>query len=186
VPGDGGAFGEELEESGLRSAGSEALREMMVEEIDHALRPTVHERRVASSKHANDTDMVVMDETGWRVGTNHDLLSAMAEVTGDGVLAARLEPSDRNCCVRHHTSRPTQWEAGGDSAPPRLTAGDDGQRGQNVSGTHGRHIADGLAGRYCLLGRSVAAAVADGMRWAGDVTFVDTGHGSAPRLASAG
>jgi DisA bacterial checkpoint controller nucleotide-binding len=40
---------EELEESGLRSAGSQALREMMVEEIDHALRPTVHERRVASS-----------------------------------------------------------------------------------------------------------------------------------------
>ncbi|MGH9248361.1 MAG: diadenylate cyclase [Acidimicrobiales bacterium] len=40
---------EELEESGLRSAGSEALRGMMVEEIDHALRPTVHERRVASS-----------------------------------------------------------------------------------------------------------------------------------------
>jgi hypothetical protein len=41
-------LGEELEESGLRS-GSEALSEMMVEEIDHALRPTVHERRVASS-----------------------------------------------------------------------------------------------------------------------------------------
>jgi hypothetical protein len=40
---------EELEESGLRLAGSEALREMMVEEIDHALRPTVHKRRVASS-----------------------------------------------------------------------------------------------------------------------------------------
>jgi Probable sensor domain DACNK/DisA bacterial checkpoint controller nucleotide-binding len=40
---------EELEESGLRLAGSEALREMMVEEIDHALRPTVHEGRVASS-----------------------------------------------------------------------------------------------------------------------------------------
>jgi hypothetical protein len=36
-------LGEELEESGLRS-GSEALSEMMVEEIDHALRPTVHER----------------------------------------------------------------------------------------------------------------------------------------------
>ncbi|HET6835950.1 MAG TPA: diadenylate cyclase [Acidimicrobiales bacterium] len=39
---------EELEESGLHLAGSEALREMMVEEIDHALRPTVHEGRVAS------------------------------------------------------------------------------------------------------------------------------------------
>ena len=40
---------EDLEESGLRSEGSDAFREMLVEEIDHALRPAVHERRVASS-----------------------------------------------------------------------------------------------------------------------------------------
>jgi Probable sensor domain DACNK/DisA bacterial checkpoint controller nucleotide-binding len=40
---------EELEETGLRPRGSEAFREMVVEEIDHALRPTVHEGRVASS-----------------------------------------------------------------------------------------------------------------------------------------
>src|SRR6478735_5661222 len=40
---------EDLEESGLRSEGTEALREMLVEEIDHAMRPAVHERRVASS-----------------------------------------------------------------------------------------------------------------------------------------
>jgi DisA bacterial checkpoint controller nucleotide-binding len=39
---------EELEESGLRASGSEAFHEMLVEEIDHALRPPVHERRVAS------------------------------------------------------------------------------------------------------------------------------------------
>jgi hypothetical protein len=40
---------EELEESGLRSEATGALREMLLEEIDHALRPPVHERRVASS-----------------------------------------------------------------------------------------------------------------------------------------
>jgi hypothetical protein len=39
---------EELEESGLRPEGSDALRALMIEEIDHALRPVVHERRVAS------------------------------------------------------------------------------------------------------------------------------------------
>jgi hypothetical protein len=39
---------EELEESGLHLDGSEALRTMLVEEVDHALRPPVHERRVPS------------------------------------------------------------------------------------------------------------------------------------------
>jgi hypothetical protein len=39
---------EELEESGLRPEGGDALRELLIEEIDHALRPVVHERRVAS------------------------------------------------------------------------------------------------------------------------------------------
>jgi hypothetical protein len=40
---------EELEESGLPSEGSDAFREMLVEEIDWALRPPVHERRPVSS-----------------------------------------------------------------------------------------------------------------------------------------
>jgi hypothetical protein len=39
---------EELEESGLTPAGSEAFRQMLVEEIDVAMRPPVHERRVPS------------------------------------------------------------------------------------------------------------------------------------------
>lgn len=40
---------EELQESGLRLGGSEPFREMLVQEIDHALRPAIHERRVPSS-----------------------------------------------------------------------------------------------------------------------------------------
>ena len=39
---------EELEESGLRPEGSEAFQAMLLEEIDQALRPPVHERRVSS------------------------------------------------------------------------------------------------------------------------------------------
>ena len=39
---------EELEESGLRLDADDALRELLIEEIDRALRPVVHERRVAS------------------------------------------------------------------------------------------------------------------------------------------
>jgi hypothetical protein len=63
-------LGEELEESGLRSAGSEALREMMVEEIDHALRPTVHERRVASSGAFLEPRS---DPATWAPGTQLDI-----------------------------------------------------------------------------------------------------------------
>jgi predicted ArsR family transcriptional regulator len=33
-------------------------------------------------------------------GMNHDLLCGMAAAVGDAVLAARLEPSEGNCCVR--------------------------------------------------------------------------------------
>jgi len=40
---------EELEESGLRPEGTEDFRAMLLEEVDRALRPAVHERRVASS-----------------------------------------------------------------------------------------------------------------------------------------
>jgi hypothetical protein len=40
---------EELTESGFRLDASEALRELVVEEIDLALRPAVHERRVPST-----------------------------------------------------------------------------------------------------------------------------------------
>jgi hypothetical protein len=40
---------EELEESGLVIEGGEAFRALLLEEIDHALRPEVHERRVMSS-----------------------------------------------------------------------------------------------------------------------------------------
>jgi hypothetical protein len=40
---------EELEESGLVVEGTEAFRSLLLEEIDHALRPDVHERRVVST-----------------------------------------------------------------------------------------------------------------------------------------
>jgi len=40
---------EELDESGLRLDGTDALQELLLEEIDRALRPPVHERRIPSS-----------------------------------------------------------------------------------------------------------------------------------------
>ena len=38
-------------------------------------------------------------------GMNHDLLCGMADAIGDDVLAARLEPSAGNCCVRLAANR---------------------------------------------------------------------------------
>src|SRR5579863_2337952 len=40
---------EELEDSGLRLEGNETLRQILMEEIEHALRPPVHERRASGS-----------------------------------------------------------------------------------------------------------------------------------------
>src|SRR3954467_12153083 len=40
---------EELEESGLAVVGNDAFRALLLEEVDHVIRPDVHERRVMSS-----------------------------------------------------------------------------------------------------------------------------------------
>ncbi len=61
---------EELEESGLRLDGTEALRDMLVDEIDHALRPAVHERRVPSG----GTILEPTSDPGtWSSGTQLDI-----------------------------------------------------------------------------------------------------------------
>jgi hypothetical protein len=38
---------------------------------------------------------------------NHDLLCGLADVIGDDVLAAHLEPSESYCCVRLNTKQHT-------------------------------------------------------------------------------
>jgi hypothetical protein len=61
---------EELEESGLRWDGTEEFRAMLVAEIDHALRPAVHERRVATS----GTILEPLSDPGtWATGTQLDI-----------------------------------------------------------------------------------------------------------------
>lgn len=61
---------EELEEFGLRLGESAAGREMLIEEIDLALRPPVHERRVASSGTVLDPRS---DPATWERGTQLDI-----------------------------------------------------------------------------------------------------------------
>jgi hypothetical protein len=61
---------EELEESGLAVEGSEAFRTLLLEEIDHALRPDVHERRVVSSGTILEPRS---DPATWMSGTQLDI-----------------------------------------------------------------------------------------------------------------
>lgn len=61
---------EELEESGFRPEGTEAFRAMLMEEIDHALRPPVHERRVPSSGTILGPSS---DPATWASGTQLDI-----------------------------------------------------------------------------------------------------------------
>ena len=63
---------EELEESGLPLAG-DPLRDLLLEEIDHALRPTVHERRVASCGSILEPSS---DPAGWESGTQLEITRA--------------------------------------------------------------------------------------------------------------
>jgi hypothetical protein len=62
---------EELEEAGLRPYGTEAFRAVLLEEIDHALRPPVHERRVASGGTILDPRS---DPATWVSGTQLDII----------------------------------------------------------------------------------------------------------------
>jgi len=61
---------EELEESGLRLEGTEAAREMLMEEIDQALRPPVHERRTPSGGTILEP---TSEPTTWASGTQLEI-----------------------------------------------------------------------------------------------------------------
>jgi hypothetical protein len=75
---------EELEESGLRRHDTTAAWDMLMEEIDHALRPPVHERRTAS----NGTILEPATEPDvWTSGTQLDI--TRTPLTGQPLPAAR-------------------------------------------------------------------------------------------------
>jgi hypothetical protein len=61
---------EELEESGLSLEGAGAVREILMEEIDHALRPSVHERRTPSGGTIVEPSS---EPASWAVGTQLDM-----------------------------------------------------------------------------------------------------------------
>ncbi|HEX4218770.1 MAG TPA: diadenylate cyclase [Acidimicrobiales bacterium] len=95
---------EELEESGLRHEGSEPLPAILVEEIDHALRPPVHERRVASSGTILDPQS---DPETWAAGTG---LTITRQALGQQPLPdARRFADGLSSWVLRRTTGTTEW-----------------------------------------------------------------------------
>lgn len=95
---------EELEEVGLPRDLSPALRELLIEEIDHALRPPVHERRVATSGSILEP---LADRRGWSPGTN---LEITVTPTGAHPLeAARRFADGLSTWMLRRTDGTTAW-----------------------------------------------------------------------------
>lgn len=69
-------LGEELEESGLVFEGTDAFRTLLLEEVDHVVRPEVHERRVMSSGTILEPRS---DPATWGPGTELDILRGSAD-----------------------------------------------------------------------------------------------------------
>jgi hypothetical protein len=67
---------EELQESGLVLEGDDALRTLLLEEVDHVVRPDVHERRVVSS---GTIVQPASDPATWEAGTQLDILRGSAD-----------------------------------------------------------------------------------------------------------
>jgi len=67
---------EELEESGLAFEGTDDFRALLLEEIDHVVRPDVHERRVVSSGTIVEPRS---DPATWEPGTQLDILRGSAD-----------------------------------------------------------------------------------------------------------
>src|SRR5439155_24583745 len=90
---------EELEESGSRLEGTEDFRKLLLMEIDHALRPSVHERRVPSGGTVLEPES---DPATWASGTEleitrgpvGDMPLADARRFADGISSWVLRRSD--------------------------------------------------------------------------------------------
>jgi predicted ArsR family transcriptional regulator len=100
--------GRDLGEHVREAAGEHPARPALVEASlamleEQGYEPRVHGQEVVL---ANCPFHALVDEQRDLVcGMNLDLLSGMAEAVGNGVLTARLEPSDDACCVRLDTRR---------------------------------------------------------------------------------
>lgn len=95
--------GHELGERVRKEAGKRPSRRALLDVTltvlqDQGYEPRLHGEEVVLANcpfHA-----LVNERRDLVCGMNHDILGGMADAIGDDVLAARLEPSTGNCCVR--------------------------------------------------------------------------------------
>jgi DNA integrity scanning protein DisA with diadenylate cyclase activity len=95
---------EELTESGLPLGESAEEREMLLEEIDHALRPTVHERRVASGGTILDPRS---DPSTWSRGTQLEI--AVLPLDDQPLPAARRFADGQSTWLLRRTDGRPKW-----------------------------------------------------------------------------
>src|SRR5260370_21203304 len=95
---------EELEESGLRPEGTQAFRDMLVEEIDHAMRPAVHERWVASGGTILEPRS---DPAAWTAGTQVDFTRGPADQ--QPLSAARRFADGRSSWLLRRVDGTNEW-----------------------------------------------------------------------------
>jgi hypothetical protein len=104
MPGRLRRLAEELAESGLRPEGNGAALQVLVEEIDHALRPPVHERRVSSGGTVLDP---MSDPATWAAGTQLDIFR---QPLGQQPLpAARRFADGLSSWLLRRTDGPSEW-----------------------------------------------------------------------------
>ncbi|MGE0795839.1 MAG: hypothetical protein AB7O29_10950 [Acidimicrobiia bacterium] len=95
---------EDLEENGLRREGTDAFHEMLVTEIDRALRPPVHERRVSSSGTIIGPRS---DPATWAAGTLLDI--TRAPLGEQPLEAARRYADGLSSWLVRHTDHHNEW-----------------------------------------------------------------------------
>src|SRR3954470_2026910 len=95
---------EELEESGLVFDGTDAFRALLLEEIDHVVRPDVHERRVVSSGTIVEPHS---DPTTWEPGTQLDILRGSADQ--QPLSDARRFADGLSSWLLRRTDRTAEW-----------------------------------------------------------------------------
>ncbi|HEY3144497.1 MAG TPA: diadenylate cyclase [Acidimicrobiales bacterium] len=95
---------EELDESGLHLDATEDLHDMLLEEIDLALRPPVHERRVASSGTILEP---LSDPATWGPGTQLDI--TLKSVGQQPLPAARRFADGLSSWLLRRTDGTTEW-----------------------------------------------------------------------------
>lgn len=95
---------EELEESGLKPEGDEAFRSMLLDEIDRALRPPIHERRVASSGTILEP---LSDPATWTPATELDI--TRKPVVDQPLSAARRFADGLSSWLLRRTDGTNEW-----------------------------------------------------------------------------